>query len=281
MCLPGSHTTEGVCPPGSAETVFHLRATLFGSTLAAAMVTPTTTILPYVGRQADLPGSNGGKPQRNGKRPRRQRSLPVHRSILAVDIEGSTQRTNPVKGELRSEVYRLVVEALCVTGIDSRHYDPFTDRGDGVLVLLRPADELPKPLLLSRLIPALAALLAAYNRSISPADEPRMLRLRAVIHAGEVHYDGKGFFGEDLDVAFRLLDAPRFKDRLKSATVPLALVASDYIYQSIIRHGYDGIDDSDFFPLVTVKVGDQRRKGWVHLPSAGRISAVPTLPQAS
>ena len=206
----------------------------------------------------------------------------MHRSILAVDIEGSTQRTNTVKGELREEVYRLVVEALCVTGIDSQHYDPFTDRGDGVLVLLRPADELPKPLLLSRLIPALAGLLAAYNGSVSPADQPHKLRLRAVIHAGEVHYDGKGFFGEDLDVAFRLLDAPRFKAHLKSATVPLALVASDYIYQTIIRHGYDGIDGEEFLPLVTVNVGSQRRKGWVHLPPAGRISvAVPALSQAS
>jgi hypothetical protein len=97
-----------------------------------------------------------------------------------------------------------------------------------------------------------------------------------------VHRDGNGPFGEDLDVAFRLLDAPRFKEELKSAAVPLALVASDYIYQSIIRHGYDGIDDTEFLPLVTVKVGDQRRKGWVHLPCTGRIPVgVPTLPQAS
>ena len=134
-----------------------------------------------------------------------------------------------------------MVEALYVAGIGSHHHDPFTDRGDGVLVLLRPADELPKPLLLSRLIPILASLLVAHNSSISPADQPRVLRLRAVIHAGEVHYDEKGPFGEDLDVAFRLLDAPRFKAHLRSATVPLALVASDYIYQTIIRHGYDGI----------------------------------------
>jgi class 3 adenylate cyclase len=286
MCLPGSDTpTDRMCLPGSDTPGTLFQPTLLGVTLATAkaaeMVTPTTTILPYVGRPADVLETNGGTPQRNGKRPRRERLLPVHRSILAVDIEGSTQRTNTVKGELREEVYRLVVDALCVTGIDRRHYDPFTDRGDGVLVLLRPTDELPKPLLLSRLIPALAGLLAAYNSSVSPADQPHKLRLRAVIHAGEVHYDGKGFFGEDLDVAFRLLDAPRFKAHLKSATVPLALVASDYIYQTIIRHGYDGIDDAEFLPLVTVNVGDQRRRGWVHLPPAGGISAVlPTLPQA-
>jgi hypothetical protein len=174
------------------------------------------------------------------------------------------------------------VEALCVAGIGSQHYDPFTDRGDGLLVLLHPVDELPKPVLLSHLIPALAGLLAAYNSRVSPADQPRILRLRAVIHAGEVHRDVNGPFGDDLDVAFRLLDAPRFKEELKSATVPLALVASDYIYQSIIRHGYDGIDDTEFLPLVTVKVGDQRRRGWVHFPFAGGIPVgVPTLAQAS
>jgi hypothetical protein len=269
MCLPGSDTAASL-----------LRTALFGSALAAAkaagMVTPTK-LLPYVGRPADLVEANSDIPQRNGNRPRRERSLPVHRSILAVDIEGSTRRTNPVKEELREEVYRLVVEALYVAGIGSEHYDPFTDRGDGILVLLRPADELPKPLLLSRLIPILASLLLAHNSDISPADQPRVLRLRAVIHAGEVHYDEKGPFGEDLDVALRLLEAPRFKTHLKNATVPLALVASDYIYQTIIRHGYEGIVEDEFLPLVTVNVGFQRRRGWVQLPYAGGIPvAVPT-----
>lgn len=234
----------------------------------------TTPTLPYVGRPADVLDTNGD----TRKGPRRTTSLPVHRSILAVDIEGSTQRTNPVKEELRGEVYRLMVEALYVAGISSQHYDPFTDRGDGVLVLLRPADELPKPLLLSRLIPILASLLVAHNSSISLVDQPRVLRLRAVIHAGEVVYDEKGPFGEDLDLAFRLLDAPRFKTHLKHATVPLALVASEYIYQTVVRHGYDGIVEEEFLQLVTVNIGDQRRKGWVQLPRPGGVPvAVHTL----
>jgi hypothetical protein len=193
---------------------------------------------------------------------------------VAVDIEGSTQRTNPIKGELRDEVYRLMVGALGMAGIDARYCEPFTDRGDGVLVLLRPADDFPKPLLLSRLIPALASMLVAYNSGLTPAEHARVLRLRAVIHAGEVLCDENGFFGEDLDVAFRLLDAPPLKKHLRSGITPLALVASDYIYQSIIRHGYDGIDDEEFRQIVTVKVGDQRRKGWVHLPRASRFPVV-------
>jgi hypothetical protein len=236
------------------------------------MVAPTP-IWALGGRPANLHEVNGSTPSPNGKRPRRT-TLPVHRSILAVDIEGSTQRTNSVKGQLREDVYRLVVGALCMAGIDSEQYEPFTDRGDGVLVLLRPADEFPKPFLFSRLIPALVTLLVAHNNGISPAEHPRVMRLRAVIHAGEVHYDGKGFFGEDLDVAFRLLDAPRFKAHVKTAEAPLVLVTSDYIYQSIIRHGYEGIDGEDFVPLVNVTVGLQRRKGWVHQPRAARFPAI-------
>jgi hypothetical protein len=232
------------------------------------MVAPTP-IRPLGKLPAGFPEANGDASPPNGKRPRHWATLPVHRSIFAVDIENSSGRTNPVKEELRQHVYRLVVEALGASGIDDQNYDPFTDRGDGVLVLLHPVDDCPKPILLSRLIPALAGLLVAHNRGISLAEQPRILRLRAVIHAGEVHYDGKGFFGEDLDVAFRLLDAPKFKAHLRRGSAPLALVASDEIYRSVIRHGYEGIDGDEFLPLVTVNVAGRRRKGWVHFPQVG------------
>jgi len=210
----------------------------------------------------------------------RETELPVHRSIIAVDIEGSTQRTNPVKAELRQQVYRIMLQALAAAGIDDRYYDPFTDRGDGILVLIHPADDFPKPLLLSRVIPALASLVAAHNSGIPQSERPRTLRLRAVIHAGEVHDDGWGFYGEDLDVAFRLLDAPKFKAHLRNmTTADLALVASDEIYQSIIRYGYDGIDEEEFFPSVTVNVGGRRRRGWMNLPRPAPFpAAVPARP---
>lgn len=262
------------------------RLILMMATVQAIGMVAATPIRPRGRRPSGLSSSKGGTSPLNGKRPRRaatlpiHTTLPVHRSILAVDIEGSTQRTNPVKEELREQVYRLVVEALGVVGINEDFHDPFTDRGDGVLVLVHPCDEFPKPLLLSRLMPALARALVAHNSGISLDDQPRMLRLRAVIHAGEVHYDGKGFFGEDLDVAFRLLDAPKFKAHLRRARLPLALVASDVIYRSVIRHGYDGIDDEEFSPIVTVTVGNQRRKGWVHFPRAGQIPAM-VPPQAA
>jgi hypothetical protein len=239
-------------------------------------MTEITSIQPQGRHLASVPETNGDRSPTNGKEARWGATLPFYRSILALDIEGSTLRTNPIKEEHRELVYRLVRGALGMVGIGSQDCDPFTDRGDGVLILLRATDHFPKPFLLSRLVPALASLLSAHNNGISPADEMRILRLRAVVHAGEVHHDGKGFFGEDLDIAFRLLDAPRFKDHLKSLTAPLALVASDSFYQSVIRHGYDGIDHGEYHPLVTVEVAKQRKKGWVHVPQA----AAPALPVA-
>jgi hypothetical protein len=235
-----------------------------------------TPIRPHSRHLASLSESNGGRSPTNRKEARWGATLPFYRSILALDIEGSTQRTNPIKEELRELVYRLVRGALSMAGIDTQDCDPFTDRGDGVLILLRATDEFPKPFLLSRLIPALGGLLSAHNNGVSPAEATRIMRLRVVVHAGEVHHDGKGFFGEDLDIAFRLLDAPRFKDHMKSGTAPLALVASDSFYQAVIRHGYDGIDHLEYRPLVTVNVAKQRRKGWVHVPDAGE----PSLPIA-
>ena len=72
-------------------------------------------------------------------------SVPVHRSILAVDIEKSTSalRTNPIKEELRQEVYSMLEASMGVAGINAAHCDPFHDRGDGVWRSSIPWDDVP------------------------------------------------------------------------------------------------------------------------------------------
>jgi len=199
-----------------------------------------------------------------------QGNIPVHRSILAVDIERSTSRTNPIKEELRRQVYRLLEEALARAGIDGRHLDPMEDRGDGVLALIHPADEVPKTLLLGTFVPVLNELLTDYNHALSPMERAGglVLRLRVAFHAGEVHIDRRGFFGEEVDVACRLLDAKRFKRILSDSPVPLALIVSEDIYWSIVRHDYAGIRGDTFQPAVNMEVSGRRRQGYVHLPGA-------------
>jgi class 3 adenylate cyclase len=193
--------------------------------------------------------------------------LPRHRAIVAVDIEQSTSRPDPVKAELRRTLYELFDEALRSAGIHRRHRDRFTDRGDGLLALIHPVNQASKPVLLNRAVPALSQLLADYNAGLPRGGRPnQQLRVRAVVHAGEVHYDGNGCFGEALDIAFRLLDAPGVKKALHAAAEPLALVISEDIYRTIVRHGYDGIDPHAFRPLIRINVAGYRYPGWVHTP---------------
>jgi hypothetical protein len=188
---------------------------------------------------------------------------PVHRLIFAVDIEGSTERTNPAKGELRRILYDLLDQALEAAGIGTRHLEPFTDRGDSVLILIKPHDDVPKTLLLGRLVPILTALLGEHNAAVT---RPELrVRLRAVVHAGEIHEDDKGFYGDDLDASFRLLEAPSLKKALKKAAgAPLILVVSEEIFHGIVEQGY--LDGAVFEPLVRVRVGRRQRRGWVQIP---------------
>jgi hypothetical protein len=152
--------------------------------------------------------------------PRRPRAH--QRTIVALDIERSTSRPDDVKAELRQTIYALFDAALRAAGIQPRHRDRFADRGDGFLALIHPVGQTPK-VLLRRVIPAFGLLLAEHN-----AGRPlqRQLRVRVVVHAGTVFYDANGCFGETLDAAFRLLDAPTVKGALQAAQAPLVLVVS-------------------------------------------------------
>jgi hypothetical protein len=193
--------------------------------------------------------------------------LPHYRTIVALDIERSTSRPDPVKAELRSTAYELFDAALCSAGIHKRHRDRYIDRGDGLLALIHPVDQAPKALLLNRAVPVLNRLLTDYNTSLPHSSRPqRQLRVRVVTHAGDVHYDPNGCFGEALDVAFRLLDAAPVKKALRETADPLILVISGDIHSSVVRHGYNGIDQHTFHPLVRVQIADKRYSGWIHIP---------------
>lgn len=188
------------------------------------------------------------------------------RAIVALDIESSTSRPDAVKAELRTMLYELFGVALRSAEIHRRHRDRFYDRGDGLLALIHPVDQAPKELLRS-VVPVFNRLLTDYNASLPPWDRPqRQLRVRVVVHAGHVHYDANGCFGQALDVAFRLLDAPSAKMALTAVRDPLLLVVSGEVYQSVVRHSRDGIDLDTFRNLVSTEIAGTRFPGWVRVP---------------
>lgn len=189
----------------------------------------------------------------------------VHRIILAVDIEGSTKQINAAKARLRAAMYDLTANALRRAGITDQLHDPMVDRGDSVLVLIHPT--VPKSLLFETVVPSLAELLADHN-----TNHPEYgFRLRVVVHAGEVHWDGRGWFGESLDIACRLLDATDVKKRLNQTKAPAVLVVSDHVHASVILQGCAGMTAECFVP-VNCRVGGHTHRGWVRDISGSAIA---------
>jgi hypothetical protein len=143
-------------------------------------------------------------------------------------------RTDPVKGALRRALYEFLGRALEGAAIIGDHFGQVTDRGDGALLVIRPHDDVL--VLPDRLIPQLAELLAEHNAEI-PQPDLRM-RLRAVVHAGEVRSGSRGSCDEPIDIAIRLLGSSSVKKALKEPVSPLVLVVSEKIRASIVGDGY-------------------------------------------
>ncbi len=91
---------------------------------------------------------------------------PRRRAIVGLDIEQSTSRPDPVKAELRIMLYELFEAALRSADIGPDRRGQFMDRGDGLLVLIDPAEEAR---LLSRVVPVFAQLLTGYNAGLPVA----------------------------------------------------------------------------------------------------------------
>jgi hypothetical protein len=122
------------------------------------------------------------------------------------------------------------------------------DRGDGFLLSISP--DVPKNRLLDPVVPLLASQLVDYNGS---APSAWRLRLRVVVHAGEVLRDPEPTVGQAVVFACRLLDSSQLRACLAATDGPLALAVSDWIHQEIVRYGYGQIDpcvsSSDLAPL--------------------------------
>jgi class 3 adenylate cyclase len=147
-----------------------------------------------------------------------RRRVPVHRTILVVDVQGfgDRRRTNPHQLAVRDGLYQALKQAFRAAAIPWEGCQP-EDRGDGVL-FLAPA-EVPKSGFAEVLPEALAEGLRAHNDGHRAEEQ---IRLRMALHAGEVSYDDHGVTGAAINLAFRLVDAGPLKEALAGSPGLLA-----------------------------------------------------------
>ena len=203
----------------------------------------------------------------------------VHHSIVLVDVEGfgARHRTRADQGAIRHGLYQALQLAFTRSrvGWDECYRE---DRGDGVLILVPP--QVPKAVLAAGVPGELAAAVRAHNQGHGP--DARM-RLRLALHGGEVAHDAYGVTGTAVTLAFRLLEAGQLKQALAGSPGVLAVIASAWFYEEVIRHAEGCAPATWRRVLVTVK--ETRQDGWVSLPDAPypahRDADLPPVPAAA
>jgi len=180
--------------------------------------------------------------------------------IVALDVEGfgDRQRTRQHQIIVRNGLYRALRAAFSAVGLaweDCYH----EDRGDGLFLLL-PAD-VPKKAVVAPLPREFAAALREHNAVVAPQAR---IRVRLALHAGEIQHDAFGVTGTALTTAFRLLDAAAVRAALAASPGVLAVVASDWLYDDVVRH--EPAADPAAYRKVRVAVKELRTHAWVGRP---------------
>ncbi|MDX3192613.1 tetratricopeptide repeat protein [Streptomyces sp. MN03-5084-2B] len=177
-----------------------------------------------------------------------------------ADIEGfgDPGRTGPHLQAARDGLDAVMRAAFAAAGVVWE--DCYREmRGDAV-VALAPADT-DKTAFVETALPALVTRLRVHNDT---HPDPQRLRLRVALHAGEVGYDTHGISSAALIRAFRLCDAPPLKAALAGSPGVLAVIASDGLFNDVIRHT-PAAAPATWRPVpVTVKEADTT--GWITLP---------------
>lgn len=172
-------------------------------------------------------------------------------------------RTEPVQAHLREVLYhRLLREALDRAGVPLRECHR-EDRGDGAIVVA-PAGVSMIPVA-GEFIEALAASLRCHNDA---SDARCRMRLRVALHTGELHRDGYGLIGGPVIHVCRLLDAPPLKEAVAAPDALLAVIASDRLYDEVIRQNWDHTNP-DRYMRVTIHVKETVTQAWIQrIPSS-------------
>jgi class 3 adenylate cyclase len=206
----------------------------------------------------DLPASFPLEPSRRGpiEGPRQRLLAGENCTILLTDVVGfgALSRSDEDRriirlgsqDMMRSSLGRVWTECLS------------EDRGDGLLLVVPP--HIPTARVMTLLHRELPGKLQRHNRTYS---ELARIRLRVAINVGPVMSDAVGISGEAIIRAARLIDAPVIKEAMTATGATLGIIASEFVYETAIRHA-EWIDVNDY-NLVKVNVKESRIPGWMRL----------------
>jgi tetratricopeptide (TPR) repeat protein len=182
----------------------------------------------------------------------------MHQTIIAVDVEGFGARSPWHQRRVRQGLISSVRDAFGRCGLrwEDSHVE---DRGDGLLIYLPPDTQNRQ--LVESLPNELTGRLREHNAGA--ALEAR-IRLRMVLHAGEVVRDEQGVSSSAVVLASRLLNAAALKEALAESRGVLALITSTVFFHDVVAT-YPAANP-DIYWQVRVAEKETDTTAWICLP---------------
>jgi hypothetical protein len=173
-------------------------------------------------------------------------------TVVLSDVTafGARTRTDKDRRIIREALFGITHAAL--RGIpDVWSWD---DRGDGLLTVVPPS--VPTAEVIGQLHRSLPAALDDHNRTYHDSAQ---IRLRVAVNVGPVATDSIGLSGEAIIVTARLIEAPLFKKAMDTRGASLGVIASTFIYETVIRHD----PDLTGYACVRVDVKETTTPAWM------------------
>jgi hypothetical protein len=183
-------------------------------------------------------------------------------TIMLSDVVGfgAGSRTDEDRRIIREALFSMTHSVLRDLP-DAWSWD---DRGDGLLTVVSPI--VPTVKVIAPLHEELPAALEEHNR-VYPTSA--RIQLRVAINVGPVATDIMGVSGEAIIITTRLVEALVFKKAMNESGASLGIIASPFIYDSVIRHG----PYLEGYSKMPVQVKELRTAAWMKLfdrpPSSG------------
>lgn len=182
----------------------------------------------------------------------------MHHTIIAVDVEKFGTRSELHQGVIRDGLNAAMRDTFDGCGLSwAECYHE--DRGDGLFVLVPVHVENRR--LVECLPNELGGRLREHNAKFGAEGG---IRLRVVLHAGEIEHDEHGVRGTAMVHAFRLLDSDVLKEALADTHGILALITSPAFFRDVIRDTPAAKPDLYWEASVSRKETDTA--GWLYQP---------------
>ena len=178
-------------------------------------------------------------------------------SLVVLDIVGSAAREGRGQRRMRDDLYGLMAEVTDMHGLDLESL-PFDDTGDGLRLVI-PLDVMRPTRVVDAFFTGLAAGLREHNRT---ASQPARMRMRACFDLGLVEAHRRGWTGDTLVRAARLIDAPQVRQALDGRPdVNLVAVVSEPMFE-VVRQRF-GYLAPDCFAEIRVRVKEFDGRAWL------------------